>query len=181
MGRLNDVDQVWLLNQYRAAELRGANAILRLLRLADSSSLQRDLTRHLRDEASHALTWTRAIERCGGEVVDVDDPYQGRLAEGFGIPRTLVELLAVTLVSERRGLAQYQEHAADAATPEFVLRSLRAVAKDETWHVSYITEELERRGRVDESVGPVLARAEAADLAAVRALESAAASVGDST
>lgn len=63
-------DPLSVLNQYRAAEIHGAGAIMRMGRLADSSELSTDLSRHMRDD-----------------------------------------LLALTWVSERRGVAHYAEHA----------------------------------------------------------------------
>lgn len=162
-GRVQHVDPLWLLNHYRAAEIQGASAILRLLRLADSAQLRMDLTRHLRDESSHAWMWQRALEHIGGTVLEVDDPYQQRLAAAFGLPRTLTELLALTLVSENRGLTQYATHEADPDTPEVIRRTLQAILKDETWHVSYVQDELRRRAKTDTSVEEILDRAERAD------------------
>jgi hypothetical protein len=159
-------DLVWLLNQYREAELRGAGAILRLLRLADTGRLRRDLTRHLRDETLHALLWTEAIESIGGEIVEVPDPYQARLGAHFGIPSSLNELLALTLVSERRGVTEYRA-AMSRELPPPVEGALRTILEDEGWHVSYIARELEARSASDPDAAAALERAEAADRAAV--------------
>jgi len=76
---------LWLLNQYRAAEVHGAGAIMRMGKLADTTELRTMLSRHLRDEAVHAWLWTRAIEEMGGEVAAVPEPYQARLAAHYGI------------------------------------------------------------------------------------------------
>ena len=160
---MNGDPMVWLLNQYRAAEIRGANVILRLGRLATSSTLRSAFSRHLRDESVHAWLWTRAIEELDGEVLDVDDPYQTRLATNFGVPKTLTELLALTLVSERRGVSTYEEHLDREDTPDLVQRTLRGILRDEHWHVSYIQEELELRRRADPTVAAVIERATHAD------------------
>src|SRR5207302_7472342 len=101
---------LWLLNQYRAAEVHGAGAIMRMGKLADTAELRASLSRHLRDEAVHAWLWTRAIEEMGGDVVAVPEPYQAKLAAHYGIPTSLDDLLALTLVSEKRGLHQYLDH-----------------------------------------------------------------------
>jgi bacterioferritin (cytochrome b1) len=171
--KLSDDELMWLLNQYRSAELRGAGVILRLGRLADTTDLRANFTRHLRDEGVHAWMWTRAILALGGEVDDVADPYQARLGALFGVPRTVEELLALTLVSERRGVATYEEHLDDAEAPEIVQRTLRAILKDERWHVSWIEGELERRSRGNAAIADIQARAEAADLEAVAAIGTA--------
>ncbi|TDD75666.1 ferritin-like domain-containing protein [Actinomadura darangshiensis] len=171
MAPEDELEPIWLLNQYRAAEVHGAGAIMRLGRLADGLELQRDLSRHLRDEAVHAWLWTKAITDLGGQIMEVDEPYQTMLAGHFGIPRTLDEMLALTLVSERRGVAQYEEHldVQDIAAP--IRRTLRGILKDEQWHVAYINDELERRARTDPGVQTILDRAMVADEKAMEELE----------
>lgn len=47
-------DPLWLLDEYRVAEIHDAGTIMRMMRLADSTSLSADLSRHMRDEAVHA-------------------------------------------------------------------------------------------------------------------------------
>ncbi|MGQ0841967.1 ferritin-like domain-containing protein [Actinokineospora sp.] len=167
-------DPVWILNQYRAAEVHGAGAIMRMARLADTAKLRADLSRHLRDEAVHAWLWTRAIEEFGGEVADVAQPYQARLSAHYGIPKSLDDMLALTLVSERRGLDEYEVHV-NEDLPTAIRRPLRAIIRDEAWHVSYIEEALMRRADQDKSVHALIERAERADELAVAELEAAAA------
>lgn len=177
-------DPLWPLYEYRAAEMHGAGAIMRIARLADSSELAADLSRHLRDEAVHAWLWTNAIRELGGEVIDVDVPYQARLGIRFGLPRTLTELLALTFVSECRGVKQYQQHLDTTHVPPLIQRTLRIILKDEHWHVSYITDELQRRARTEHGVQDIIDRALAVDeqvmddLAAERQLQAGAA-LGD--
>lgn len=160
---LDQRDPLWVLNEYRAAEIHGAGAIMRMGRLADSTSLSTDLSRHMRDEAVHAWLWTKLIKDMGGEITDVDQPYQARLGVHFGIPRSLTELLALTWVSERRGVTQYTEHLDLAGVTSQVQRTLRGILKDEHWHVRYINEELQLRIRADSRVQEVIDRALAAD------------------
>jgi bacterioferritin (cytochrome b1) len=132
--------------------------------------LRNDLSRHLRDEAVHAWLWTKAIKDLDGEITDVDEPYQTVLASHFGLPRTVDEMLALTLVSERRGCAQYEEHLDIQEIPSVIRRTLRGIIKDEAWHVSYINEELERRARANPKVQDIIDRALAADEAAIAEL-----------
>ncbi|WP_113699108.1 ferritin-like domain-containing protein [Nonomuraea lactucae] len=174
----DELEPMWLLNQYRAAEVHGAGVILRLSRLADSLQLRNDLSRHLRDEAVHAWLWTKAINDLGGDIVEVDEPYQTRLASHFGIPRTLDEMLALTWVSERRGVEQYVEHLDVREIPSVIRRTLRGIIKDENWHVSYIQEELERRALADRKVQDIMDRALVADQRAVEELKAEEAAVG---
>jgi bacterioferritin (cytochrome b1) len=167
-------DPLWLLNEYRAAEVHGAGAIMRMARLADSTSLSHDLSRHLRDEAIHAWLWTQAINELGGEIVEVDQPYQARLSAHFGIPRTLTEMLALTLVSEKRGVAQYEEHLDLPGITSRIQRTLRGILKDENWHVRYIDEELQNRARADRRIQDVIDRAHLAEEQAIADLTAAA-------
>lgn len=162
-----------LLNQYRSAEIRGAGVILRLGRLADTSDLRANFTKHLRDEGVHAWMWTRTLQELGMSVEDVDDPYQQRLGAEYGMPRSIEDLLVLTVVSERRGVTSYEEHLGREGNPPAVERSLRAILKDERWHVSWIDEELQRRAASDPRIAELEQRAAAADevaAASVRAL-----------
>jgi hypothetical protein len=156
-------DPLWILNEYRAAEIHGAGAIMRMGRLADSTALSTDLSRHMRDEAIHSWLWTKMIRDLGGEIVEVDQPYQARLGVHFGIPRSLTELLALTWVSERRGVAQYTEHLDQDGVSGKIAQTLRAILKDEHWHVSYINDDLQHRVRADRRVQDIIDRALAAD------------------
>lgn len=160
-------DPLWILNEYRAAELHGAGAILRMGRLADSAELSADLSRHLRDEAVHAWLWTKVIRETGGEITEVDQPYQVRLGAYFGIPRSLTEFLALTWASERRGVEQYTEHLDDPDVTPLIQRTLRGILKDEHWHVRYINDELARRIREDRRVQDIVDRALTADERAI--------------
>ncbi|SCL14733.1 tRNA isopentenyl-2-thiomethyl-A-37 hydroxylase MiaE (synthesis of 2-methylthio-cis-ribozeatin) [Micromonospora nigra] len=176
--RIDPEDPVWMLNQYRAAEVHGAGAIMRMARLADTAKLRSDLSRHLRDEAVHAWLWTKAIEELGGEVVDVPQPYQARLSAHFGIPKTLTDMLALTLASEKRGLAEYELHVGQDDLPQAIRRPMKAIIRDEAWHVSYIEEALQERAREDKRIDEIIARAEQADVLAVAELEAEAATAG---
>ncbi len=171
-------DPLWVLNEYRAAEIHGADAILRMGRLADSAELSADLSRHLRDEAVHAWLWTRAIKDMGGEVAAVDQPYQSRLGAYFGIPRSLTDFLALTWVSERRGVEQYTDHLDAPDVTPTIRRTLRGILKDEHWHVSYIHDELARRIREDRRVQQIVDRALVADEHAMADLIAASAVAG---
>jgi hypothetical protein len=174
---VDELDPIWLLNQYRAAEVTGAGVILRMSRLSDDLALSTDLSRHLRDEAVHAWLWTKAIRERGGEIVEVTEHYQERLGYHFGVPRSLTDLLALTWVSESRGVAQYQTHLDLIEADPGIGRTLRAILKDENWHVKYIHEELVRRGRRDGAVQAIIDRAQEADAKAIADIDAGAALV----
>jgi len=168
--KFDELDPVWLLNQYRAAEISGAGAIMRMSRLADEQQLSTDLSRHLRDESLHAWLWTKALDDIGGEIISVDEPYQTRLSAHFGLPRSLNDLLALTWISECRGVEQYQLHLDVREVPKNIRQTLRAILRDEEWHVAYIREELERRAKSDAAIHQTIDRALGADAKAVAEL-----------
>jgi 1,2-phenylacetyl-CoA epoxidase catalytic subunit len=172
-------DRMWVLNEYRAAEIHGAGAIMRMARLADSTALSTDLSRHLRDEAVHAWLWTKAIQDLEGDIIEVDVPYQARLGAHFGIPRTLTELLALTWVSEQRGVLQYTEHLDAPNVTPLIQRTLRGILKDETWHVRYINDELQERVRADRHVQDIIDRALAAEHRAMADMAADSLAAGD--
>jgi hypothetical protein len=76
-------------------------------------------------------------------------------------------MLALTLVSERRGLAEYQAHMDEEKLPAPIRRTLRGIVKDEEWHVRYIFEELTAQARENAGVRQIIDRADLADRQAV--------------
>jgi rubrerythrin len=137
-----------MLSYYRDAELHGATLLLRLLKLTrDRPEVQVKLTLHVAQETRHAWLWTERIRELGGWPVEVSG-YQTRIGMRT-VPRTIVDLLALSIVVETRSLARYTEHAArpdvDARTAEI----LRQVTDDERWHVAWMRDELGRRMRDD--------------------------------
>jgi rubrerythrin len=137
-----------MLSYYRDAELHGATLLLRLLKLTrDQPEVQVKLTLHVAQETRHAWLWTERIRELGGWPVEVSG-YQTRIGMRT-VPRTIVDLLALSIVVETRSLARYTEHAArpdvDARTAEI----LQQVTDDERWHVAWMRDELDRRMRND--------------------------------
>jgi rubrerythrin len=78
------------------------------------------------------------------------------------MPRTLADLLALTIVVEERSLFRYREHAARSSVDDATRKVLYQVAADEEWHVAWITEKLDVLTRHDrtaqERVGATMAR-----------------------
>jgi hypothetical protein len=164
-----DEELLRVLNQYRAAELRGAKVILKLLGWADTDLLRSNLTRHFRDEGTHAWLWTQTITELGGEILDYEDPFQAVLGRKFGLPRSVDELLALTLITEERGLFEYEAQL-ERDAPDLVHRRLRRVLADERWHVSWIGTEVERRSAQDPVMTENVIRARQADAEAIAEL-----------
>jgi rubrerythrin len=133
---------VTLFSYYRDAELRGATLLLKLLQRMDDPDAQVKLTKHLEDEVRHAWLWTKRITDLGGVPEKVDDGYQRRIGLEVGIPRTLEQLLALTIVVEERALTRYLTHAAAAELDPETRTVLHEVTKDEKWHLSWIEHKL---------------------------------------
>jgi len=139
MALLSAVErEILVYSYYRDAELRGANLLFRLLRIVDEPESQVRLTEHLADEVRHAWLWTELIQSLGAHPVSILDGYQVRIGKRAGIPRTLVDLFALTVVVEQRALRRYTEHMRRAGTPTRTLSVLAAVTQDEGWHVDWM-------------------------------------------
>ena len=144
-----DARLVTLFSYYRDAELRGATLLLKLLqRMDDDADAQVKLTKHLEDEVRHAWLWTKRITDLGGVPEKVDDGYQRRIGLEVGIPRTLEQLLALTIVVEERALSRYLAHAAAAEVDAETRAVLHEVTKDEKWHLAWIEHKLRERAGV---------------------------------
>ena len=130
--------EVLVYSYYRDAELRGANLLFLLLRLLDDPQSQIALSEHLADETRHAWLWTQLIREIGGSPVPIEDGYQVRIGKRAGRPRRAVELLALTVVVEQRALRRYQQHLKRSDVPERTREVLRAVTKDEAWHIDWV-------------------------------------------
>jgi len=102
---------IHLYSYYRDAELRGATLLLRLILRIEDSEAQVKLSRHLADETRHAWLWTKRIADLGAVPVRVTDGYQTRIGQQVGIPKTLIDLFALTVVVEERAQRRYLEHA----------------------------------------------------------------------
>jgi rubrerythrin len=130
-----------MLSYYRDAELHGATLLLRLIKLMDDADAQVKLSLHLAEETHHAWLWTNRIKELGGEPMKIGDGYQKRIGMRT-VPRSLLDLLALTVVVEERSFARYQEHAARPDTDPATLAVLTEVTKDEKWHIAWIRAKL---------------------------------------
>jgi bacterioferritin (cytochrome b1) len=133
---------VHVFSYYRSAELHGASLILRLLgRMPEDGAAQVHLTRHAAEELRHAWLWTQRIVAMGTTPVPVTLGYQERLGLRLR-PRGIAELLALSILVERRSLERYQSHAARDDVDPQTLKVLRVVVADEGWHVEWLTKKL---------------------------------------
>jgi bacterioferritin (cytochrome b1) len=130
-----------MMSYYRDAELHGATLLLRLIKMMDDGDSQVKLSLHLAEETQHAWLWTNRIKQLGGEPMKVLDGYQKRIGLRT-VPKSLLELLALTVVVEERSFARYEEHAQRADVDAETLAVLKAVTKDEKWHIAWIRAKL---------------------------------------
>lgn len=151
-----DPKMIHLFSYYRDAELRGAALLLKLIQWVEDAEAQVKLARHLADETHHAWLWTKRITDMGGTPIKVEDGYQTRIGREIGIPKTLMDLFALTVVVEERSQRRYLEHARRADTDPDTLAILQEVTRDEKWHIGWIKSKLGelttasgQNGRVD--------------------------------
>jgi bacterioferritin (cytochrome b1) len=134
--------QILIFSFYRDAELRGARLLFNLLGHIKEPDAQIKMSKHLADETRHAWLWTKRIADLGGSPVQVDDGYQRRLGLRTGVPKSIIDLLALTVVVEERAQARYNSHAALPNVDPETLEVLKAVTEDENWHLSWIEKKL---------------------------------------
>lgn len=144
-----DPKLIQLFSYYRDAELRGATLLLKLTARVEDPESQVKLSRHLADETRHAWLWTRRITDLGYEPVHVKDGYQTRIGRAVGIPRSLIDLFALTVVVEERAQRRYLEHARRKDVDAETLDILHEVTKDEKWHIGWINDELHGMARAN--------------------------------
>ncbi len=139
--------QVLIFSFYRDAELRGARLLFNLLHHLKDAEAQLKMSRHLADETRHAWLWTKRIADLGAAPILIDDGYQRRLGMRTGVPKDLIDLLALTVVVEERARARYMQHAARPDVDAETLGVLKAVTEDESWHLSWIERQMREIAR----------------------------------
>lgn len=127
-----------LLNFYRASELHGGLLLGHMARRARDPKLIRNLTAHSAEEVFHAQLWTMTILALDGRLWPVRDTYQTRYAAVLGTPSTMLEVLALTQVFERRVHRHFTAHFKRPSTHPRVRRTLRRMLEDEKDHLLWV-------------------------------------------
>src|SRR5208282_6244363 len=143
--------QVMIFSFYRDAELRGARLLFNLLGHLKDGDSQLKMSKHLSDETRHAWLWTRRIADLGAAPIPVPDGYQRRLGMRTGVPKSVVELLGLTVVVEERAQSRYMAHAALPNVDPETREVLHAVTEDETWHLSWIEKKMREVAKEENS------------------------------
>jgi bacterioferritin (cytochrome b1) len=148
LSELSATDKlVWIFSFYRDAELRGARLLFNLLHHLKDAEAQLKMSRHLADETRHAWLWTKRIADLGAAPKIVDDGYQRRLGLRTGVPKDLIDLLALTVVVEERARSRYVQHAQMPNVDEETQAVLKAVTEDESWHLAWIERQMREIAR----------------------------------
>jgi demethoxyubiquinone hydroxylase (CLK1/Coq7/Cat5 family) len=133
------------LNFYRASELHGGLVLGRVVARVRDPELVLELTRHSAEEVLHAQLWTETILAVGGEPLPVRETYQRRYAAVIGAPASLLDILALTQVFERRVYRHFLEHARLRETHPEVRATLLRMVEEEKHHLSWVKRWLDRQ------------------------------------
>ena len=137
-------NDLWILSYYRESELAGSLVMGRLARETDDDDLRVHLTEHCAEEAHHAWLWTETILNVGGTPKRVAETYQTRYYAEIGTPATLLEILALTQVFERRVIRHFRAHLKWPNTHPAVAETLQRMIEDEVGHITWVKDRLDR-------------------------------------
>jgi acyl carrier protein len=137
-------NDLWILSYYRESELAGSLVMGRLARETDDDDLRVHLTEHCAEEAMHAWLWTDTILKVGGTPKRVAETYQTRYYAEIGTPTSLLEILALTQVFERRVIKHFRAHLKWPNTHPAVAATLQRMIEDEVGHISWVKDRLDR-------------------------------------
>lgn len=140
---------VKIFSYYRDAEIRGAGLLMKMMTRVQDPEAQVLFTRHIDDETRHAWLWTKRIRDEGAYPVPVPDGYQRRLGKALGIPSNVCDLFALTVVVEERSEKRYTEHGRSELCDPKTSKILRAITKDEKWHINWMEEWLIKLAKED--------------------------------
>jgi hypothetical protein len=132
----------WLLGFYRLSELNGALFFGRVARTV-RGPLQKDLTHHFADESSHAAYWSRCMADMDMPTIRLGRSYQDNYLDAVGLPSSLMEIMAITHVFEKRAIHIYRRHMRQPDVKPAITGTIDRIMLDERWHVSYVREALD--------------------------------------
>lgn len=137
------------LDFYRASELEGGLVLGTLARRVRDGALATALLRHAAEEVEHARVWTETILAVGGRVSRAPRTYQAGYARELGPPRTIIEVLALTQVFERRVWRHFTRHLRRPGTHPLVRATLQRMLDEEREHLSWVRRWLDGRPDAD--------------------------------
>jgi acyl carrier protein len=137
-------NDLWILSYYRESELAGGLIMGRLARETDDDDLRVHLTEHCAEEANHAWLWTQTILKVGGTPRRVAETYQARYYAEIGTPTSLLEILTLTQVFERRVIRHFRAHLKWPNTHPAVIETLQRMIAEEVGHITWVKDRLDR-------------------------------------
>jgi len=137
-------NDLWILSYYRESELAGGLVMGRLARETDDDDLRVHLTEHCAEEAHHAWLWTETILKVGGVPKRVAETYQTRYYAEIGMPASLLEILTLTQVFERRVIRHFRAHLKWPNVHPAVAETLHKMIEDEVGHISWVKDRLDQ-------------------------------------
>ena len=140
--------EIALLNFYRASELHGGLILGQMVRRTRDPELILNLTRHSAEEVMHAQLWTETILAIGGKPAPVRETYQMRYAEEVGTPISMLEILALTQVFERRVYRHFTLHLRQQGVHPAVAATLRRMLDEERGHLTWVKRWLDKQSVV---------------------------------
>lgn len=145
MMTVNDNDR-WMMSYYRVSEINGALFFGRVARIMRPGQLQCQVTHHFADEAAHSSYWTSCMEDLGCHPEKQRATYQDRYFAALGVPANLMEVMAITLVFEKRVIGHYRRHLIYPDTHPRIKQTIERIMLDERRHVKYVREALDDMG-----------------------------------
>jgi acyl carrier protein len=136
-------NELWLLSFYRESELAGGLLMGRLAQQTDDDDLRVRFTEHCAEETRHAWAWTEAILEVGGTPLRVSETYQSRYHALLGDPSSVLEVLALTQVFEKRVMRHFRKHLTWPGTHAVIKRTLQQLMDDEVDHVRWVKDRLD--------------------------------------
>lgn len=136
----------WMMSYYRVSEINGALFFGRVARIMKPGELQGQVTHHFADEAAHASYWTSCMEDLGCYPEKQRATYQDRYFAALGVPANLMEVMAITLVFEKRVIGHYRRHLIHPDTHPRIRQTIERIMLDERRHIKYVREALDDMG-----------------------------------
>ncbi|MFN2603140.1 MAG: ferritin-like domain-containing protein [Gemmatimonadaceae bacterium] len=143
-----------VLNFYRASQLHCGLILGQMVRRTNDARLILSLTRHSAEEVMHAQLWTETIIAIGGRPASVGDTYQTRYAAAVGAPSSVLEVLALTQIFERRIFRQFNVHLRAPGIHPAIAATLRRMIEKERSHLTWVKSWLDEQSRVRGSSVP---------------------------
>ena len=136
-----------VLNFYRASQLHSGLILGQMVRRANDARLILSLTRHSAEEVMHAQLWTETIIAIGGRPAPIRDTYQTLYAAAVGPPSTLLDVLALTQIFERRMYRQFFLHVRVHGIHPAVAATLRRMIENERAHLTWVKAWLDEQAK----------------------------------